>query len=168
VARAIQNSPEYREVLVRDAYRRLLLRAADPSGLANWSQFLAQGGTTEQLDAALLGSEEYFTHFGLSNNDVFLEALYHNTLNRSVDDSGKATWGQALANGVPRAAVALALLRSREADALVVQGLYSRLLGRAADDSGLNAFTDALQHGIPDDVVAAVLAASQEYFDRAQ
>jgi uncharacterized delta-60 repeat protein len=168
VARAIQNSPEYREVLVRDAYRRLLLRLPDASGQATWTQFLAQGGTEEQLKASLLGSEEYFTRFGLSNNDVFLEALYHNTLNRSVDDSGKATWGAVLASGAPRAAVALALLRSREADMLVVQGLYQRLLGRPADDSGLNAFTDALQRGIPDDVAAAVLAASQEYFDRAQ
>jgi hypothetical protein len=64
--------------------------------------------------------------------------------------------------------VALAILSSREADTVAVQGLYQRLLGRAADDSGLNAFTGSLQQGVPDDVVAAVLAASPEYFDRAQ
>jgi Domain of unknown function (DUF4214) len=64
--------------------------------------------------------------------------------------------------------VALAVLRSREADERPVRDLFGRLLGRAADESGLNAFTDQMQQGVADDVILAELAGSAEYANRAE
>jgi uncharacterized delta-60 repeat protein len=168
VARALQGSAEYRAVVVRDAYQDLLGRQADPSGGSAWVQFLAQGGTPDQMRAALLGSAEYFQTYGLGNNDIFLNALYHNALNRDVDMAGQSAWDQALAGGASRQDVALAVLGSREADSVLVRDLYGRLLGRAADEGGLNAFTDQLQQGVTDDVVLAELAGSAEYANRAK
>jgi Domain of unknown function (DUF4214)/Subtilase family len=166
IARGIEGSAEYQGVVVGQAYQQVLRRAVDPSGLANWTRFLAQGGTPEELRAALLGSREFFETFGPGSNDAFLDALYQTALNRPADDAGKANWEQVLAGGVSRQDVALAILRSREASALVVQDLYGRLLGRAADAGGLASFTDLLQQGVGDDLVIAALTASAEYASR--
>jgi uncharacterized delta-60 repeat protein len=168
VVRSIQASDEYLAAVVREAYERLLLREPDPAGLANWTLYLITHHSQDELEASLLGSAEYFAKYGLNNNDLFLNALYHNTVERDIDPSGKAFWSQALAAGASRAAVALAILGSREADTLAVNRYYQRFLHRAADDSGRTAFTDGLQQGVPNNSIIAVLVGSQEYFDRAQ
>jgi uncharacterized delta-60 repeat protein len=168
VVRAIQASTEYRQAVVRDAYRRLLRRDPDAGGLASWTDFLAQGGTPDQLAASLLGSAEYLSRAGSGTADDFLFAVYQDVFGRFLDESGRQNWKNALAAGVSRATVALALLGSAEADARTVRGLYDRLLRRPADDGGLANFTQALQRGLPDDVVIALLTASAEYFNLAQ
>src|SRR5262249_41123204 len=55
VVQAIESSGEYRTNMVQSIYQRYLRRAADPSGLATWVNFLGSGGTDEQLEAAILG-----------------------------------------------------------------------------------------------------------------
>src|SRR5437868_7574843 len=60
VAQAFANSVEYRMDMVQGLYDTLLHRAADPTGLNTWTNFLAQGGTQLQLEAKLVGSDEYF------------------------------------------------------------------------------------------------------------
>jgi uncharacterized delta-60 repeat protein len=166
VTRAIQVSTEYRQAVVREAYVRLMGRRADDSGLASWTEFLARGGTRDQLEASLVGSAEFFARFG-STNEGWLSVAYGFLLGRTPPDaSGQRSWGAALAAGVPRAAVALALLGSAEGDANTVRRLYTQLLQRQADSSGLDNFTRALQQGVPDDVVVALLVASEEYFNR--
>src|SRR5262249_6551291 len=60
VAQAFLNSVEYHIDVVQGFYDTLLHRAADPSGLNTWTNFLNQGGTQLQLEAKLLGSDEYF------------------------------------------------------------------------------------------------------------
>lgn len=165
---AIQNSPEYRTVVVQQLYTALLHRAADPSGLAAFTSFLANGGTVEQVQAALAGSPEYLRTRGGGTNDGFLDALYHDAFNRAVDPSGRSTFDQALANGLTPAQVATLIFSSAEYQRDLVQSLYQRLLHRAADNGGLSAFTAALQAGVRDEQVIAAIVGSDEYAARLQ
>jgi hypothetical protein len=60
VVQAIENSPEYHTVEITNLHESVLRRAPDPVGLAGWVNFLDQGASAEQLQAQLLGSDEYF------------------------------------------------------------------------------------------------------------
>jgi uncharacterized secreted protein with C-terminal beta-propeller domain len=165
VAQALVSSPEYRNNLVQSLYAGLLGRVADPSGLDTFVGLLGRGGTAEQVEAAILGSDEYFAHAG-GTNAAFLNAVYHDVLNRPVDGVGAAAFGTALAQGLPRAAVAASMLSSTEAVQDRVQSLYQQALHRSADPVGQSAFGGALERGVPDEAALAMLAASDEYFAR--
>jgi hypothetical protein len=164
VVQGIQRSPEYRGVEVQTLYQTVLGRAADAQGLADWGNFLAQGGTTEQLEAILIGSDEYFSRFGGGTNSGFLQAAYQLVLHRSIDPSGSQSWGQALAGGMTRMAVAAAIVASLESDRTETQTLYGLLLHRPPDPSGFATFTGLLQQGMPNETATGIIAASDEYF----
>jgi uncharacterized delta-60 repeat protein len=185
VAMAIENSQEYRQLVVQQLYSQYLHRAADPSGLANYTAFLAAGGTNEQIAAALLGSAEYFQTRGGGTNSGFLSALYQDVLGRPIDASGQATFTQFLASGGTPTQAAAVLLGSTEYDQNLVQGFYQHFLHRPADAAGLNAFVSKLQaaptfqqpivvsdptsiinNALTDEAVIAIFVGSQEYFAR--
>lgn len=99
VVRAIQNSTEFRTLVVQDVYARFLFRPIDPVGLNTWVPFLAQGGTPLQLEARILGSQEYFVRRGGGTNFGFLQALFQDLLGRPPDTAGLASFSQALVFG---------------------------------------------------------------------
>jgi hypothetical protein len=108
VVRAIQNSTEYRTLVVQDVYARFLFRPVDPVGLNTWVPFLAQGGTPLQLEARILGSQEYIARRGGGTGFGFLQALFQDVLGRPPDTAGLASFSQALVfgfGGVPAPAV---------------------------------------------------------------
>ncbi len=165
VAIGIQNSLEYRTLVVQDLYNQILGRSPDPGGQTGWVSFLTQGGTAEQLEAILFGSDEFFITHGSDNNKGFLPDLYQTALQRPIDPGGAQGWGQALQSGaLSRQAVAVAILASLESDRLEVQGLYRRTLRREPDSGGLDAFTNLLQKGVPNELVQAIFIGSDEYF----
>ncbi|HLJ97929.1 MAG TPA: DUF4214 domain-containing protein [Gemmataceae bacterium] len=166
VVQAIENSPEFRTVVVQDLYNRLLHRPADPGGLASFTTFLANGGTLEQVEADLTGSAEYFQTQASGTNAGFLTALYRNALNRPVDASGQSTFGQLLSNGVSRPQIATAIFGSDEYRQDLVQSFYQRLLHRQADTAGLQGWTAMLQAGARDEQIIAGIAGSAEYLQR--
>jgi hypothetical protein len=168
VAAAIQNSTEYRMVVVQQIYDSLLHRPADSNGLATFVNFLANGGTVEQAEAIMASSDEYFQNRGGRTVNGFLTALYQDALNRAVDTSGRSAFDQALANGMSRAQVASIIFSSTEYQQDLVQSDYQRFLRRAADSGGLAGFTAALQQGVRDEQVAAILVGSDEYAARLQ
>jgi hypothetical protein len=132
-----------------------------------FTSFLGNGGTAAEVEAALLGSAEYFQLHGGSNNS-FLSAVYQDVLSRALDDSGAQTWGSLLAGGSTREAVAGAILNSAEAETDQVQGFYNEFLHRPADPAGLNGFVTALQQGEAAEQVIASIVGSDEYFAQAQ
>jgi Domain of unknown function (DUF4214) len=167
-AAAIESSPEYRAVVVQQLYTSLLHRMADASGLATFSNFLANGGRVEQAQAILVSSREYLQTRGGGTNDGFVTALYQDAFNRAVDASGRSTFDQALANGFTPAQVATIIFSSAEFQRDLVQSAYQRFLHRAADNGGLSSFTAALQHGARDEQISAAMVGSDEYFARPQ
>jgi hypothetical protein len=164
VVQTLVSSPEFRAVEVQAQYEKFLKRPADAGSVGAFSNFLAQGGTVEQIDVILTGSPEYFHNRGGGTNDGFLTALYSDVLNRSVDAPSRTAWDQALATGTTPGQVAAVFFQSPEYDQDLVKSFYQTYLHRPADNGSLNSFANALQSGIRDEVLVALLTSSTEYF----
>src|SRR5262249_28682135 len=80
IVRRLQGSAEYQTHLIQDLYGRLLGRAAEPFGLGAWLGYLAAGHAAEEVEAGILGSEEYGQMHGSAT--AFLAALYQDVLHR--------------------------------------------------------------------------------------
>jgi uncharacterized protein (TIGR03118 family) len=166
VVLGIEHSPEYRAREVQAAYQLLLNRPAEQGAVNLFSQFLANGGTVEQLDAMLAGSQEYFMSRGGGTTAGFLTAIYQDALHRAPDTTGVALFSQALANGMSRAQVATIFFTSTEYRINLVQGFYMSFLHRPADTTGLNSAVAGLQGGQSDEAIIAGILGSGEYFSR--
>jgi hypothetical protein len=144
VAETIQSSQEGRTRQVQTLYQMLLGRPADSVGLDLSTRFLIMGGSFFQLQATIVGSQEYFQRAGGTNNG-FLTSVYRDVLGRNIDSVGQSLGSQALTGGVSRTAVGAVVFTSQEGLQDLVQSFYSQFLHRAADPNGLNAATTALQ-----------------------
>jgi len=182
VAIGIEQSAEFRVDEVQFLYEKLLRRAADPAGLAGWTGFLNSGGTFRELEAFILGSDEYFARFGTSTNNGFVSQVYLDVLGRTVDQGGLTNWSNAITTlsaqnpadydqGLPafgaRARVAYSVLSSQESLTDEVESYYAEFLGRAADPGGLATYVNDLLAGATEEMVVAVIVSSQEYALRA-
>lgn len=163
VALGMQASTEFQTDEVEAQYGAFLHRNADAGGLLRYSSFLAAGGTIEQVEAILAGSEEYLQSRGGGATDGFLSALYGDVLQRPIDASGQATYSALLNAGTSRTDVALMVLGSPEYQQKLVQSFYQQFLHRPADLVGLANFTSALADGVRDEQIVAALLASAEY-----
>ncbi len=181
VVTGIEGSLEFHMDEVQFLYQKFLRRAADATGLAGWTSFLNGGGTFQQLEAFILGSEEYFTRFGMSTNTGFVTQLYHDLLGRAPDPGGLAAWTNAIANFTnnnsnnednnldfgARGDVAFLILSSQEARMDQVESYYQQFLGRMADPGGLASWVGLLQNGKTNEFVVAGIVGSEEYCIRA-
>jgi PhoPQ-activated pathogenicity-related protein len=166
VVTLVISSPEYRVLQVQQAFERYLHRLADPVSLSNFSAFLAQGGTVEQMDATLAGSPEYFNNRAGGTRDGFVNAIFFDVLGRPVDAATRLLYVQALASGVTTGQIATALLSSVEYAQKLVDGLYQHFLPPPADNSGRTALFNAFRNGSRDEDLIAILVESAEYFKR--
>jgi hypothetical protein len=141
-------------------YMTLLHRPADPAAVNAFVSTAAAGGTIEQLQALILGSQEYFQSQGGGTNQGYLTALYRDLLGRSVDASGQALYGGALSAGVGRQQVAGTLLASREYQENLVRFYYPQYLQRAPQPEEVNGFVNALAGGARLEQVLAVILGS--------
>ncbi|HEV3444279.1 MAG TPA: DUF4214 domain-containing protein [Gemmataceae bacterium] len=165
VVLAIEASLEFRLDEVQTIYQRFLHRAADPGGLAIFSNALGAGATVEQVEEIVIGSQEYFQLNG-STNAGFLTGLYRDVLNRSPDAGGLFAFTQALQAGLSRSAVAAVLFGSQEFRNDLVALDYQTDLGRNADPAGAAGFVLALNSGATDQAVLAAILGSPEAFAR--
>ncbi len=163
VALPLARSPEGRVLQVQSLYQQFLQRGADPAGLADFTQALAAGQPLEQVAAEIVASPEFYQGQGGGSDSGFLTALYQDALNRQLDASGSAAFGQALAAGTTRAQVAAVLFGSAELQQAMVQHEYQYFLHRAADAAGLASWTQALQNGARDEQIVAAIVGSAEY-----
>jgi autotransporter-associated beta strand protein len=158
VVLGIEDSLEYRTAQMQALYQAFLGRSADAIGLHDAVSRLADGATWTQVRAAILGSSEYLQERGGGNNDGFLDAVYHDVLNRPVDPTGRAAWEQALGDGVSRGQVAAAILESPEYLQERVQSLSQQVQGQPADPAALLAWVSELAGGVPEQRVLAEIA----------
>jgi fibronectin type 3 domain-containing protein len=165
VVQSIEASPEYLTRAIENFYTVYLGRGADPFGLNSFLTFLNQGGALQQVQAAILGSGEYFARAG-GTAAGFLNAVYRDVLSRSVDLQGSALWNAALAGGASRQQVATTILNSSEAQGDAIQSFFAQYLHRSADAFGLTSFLAAMQQGVPEEVVLASIVGSGEYYKR--
>ncbi len=164
VAQGIERSLEYLTVEVQQVYSQFLHRSAEPAALTTWTAFLQSGGTVQQLEAKIVGSNEYFQAHGGADAG-FLAGLYQDALGRKADPGGQASFGAELANGVSPGQVAAQVFSSAEFLEDVVQGVYQHFLHRQGDAGGVDSWVNDLQNGLSEDAVIAAFIGSQEYFD---
>jgi uncharacterized protein (TIGR03118 family) len=97
-------------------------------------------------------------------NEIFVDQLYQDLLNRQADPLGLEFWANQLNQGVSRAQVVAGIESSTEFLDVEVQNAYLQFLHRAVDPLGLGFWVNALQHGATLDQVEAALVGSVEYF----
>jgi hypothetical protein len=165
VARDITASAEYRDDLVDSYYSGFLGRPADPGGLSSWVGQLQSGATDESVQAAILGSSEYYADSGATSAG-FVSALYSDLLGRAPDAAGLSYWEAQLGAGASRSAVAGAILGSSEYLGDFVEAQYVNLLNRAADPGGLSSWVSHLASGgTYEDVICGIVGSNEFYSD---
>src|SRR5262249_45789983 len=156
VALGIEASPEFKLRQPNRLYQELLRRPIDPVGQTSWLAFLNGGGTLQQVQAAIIGSPEYFQVRAGNDFNRFLQAAYGDILDRALDPVGQQGWTGAHNAGLSNFQIALGILGSVESNTLEVTTLYRLFLRREPDPGGLNLFVNALNGGLPNETVAAV------------
>ena len=164
VVQSIQSSPEYAGARVQDLYQHYLHRTADARGLAAFSSFLQSGGSVTQVAVALAGSAEYFQIRGGASADGFLQALFVDALDRSIEPAALGVWKQALAAGLSRGQIAAGVLDSGESLQRLGQTFYQQFLHRLDNADDLNALVGVLRRRDGPERIVAALLASDEYF----
>lgn len=129
----------------------------------------ALSSTDADVEAAILGSDEYFAAQGGTPRG-FVGALYVDLLDRAADPGGLNYWAGLLQSGAStRGAVVSAILNSPEARTTRVAEWYRDDLGRTAPiaalkaDAGVQFWAGLLNQGIGAAVVESFLLASPEY-----
>ncbi len=76
---------------VESWYQQYLHRSADLSGLQSWTTLLRQGASPQEVQANILGSEEYYQKH---NNDPaqFIVGLYNDVLGVSPSHTQVGVW----------------------------------------------------------------------------
>jgi probable HAF family extracellular repeat protein len=163
VAFAIVSSFEFQFYMVEGMYQFTLHRDVDFDSVDYWTGLLDQGYSIERLSAVIMGSDEYYARAGGTTNG-FINAAFHDALNRLPDPGGRAYFVSLLQQGVPRGGAAGVLTLSAEGIGLNVDSYYWALLGRHADRGGLTYWVGAIGAGHTDQEVIALLVGSGEYF----
>jgi hypothetical protein len=97
--------------LVDSWYRLYLNRAPEPEGMRDQLDRLRRGDSPEEIQAGILGSDEYFRLHG-SRRHAWVAALYADVLDRSPTRREVDTWVDTLdRNGGSRERTALEFLR---------------------------------------------------------
>jgi len=178
----IRGSTEGLNVQVNDLYVRFLRRNADANEQANWRPFLS-GRSTEDLEAQIIASQEYFNTQGGGTTQGWLTAVYRDVLCRTGSTTELASWNTQATNN--RLQTADEILRSDEGRTDEVRGFYTAYLRRPADSSGLAGWTQTLKRGDLDSnlnaknvddnvednddaVLASYILSSNEYFQDSQ
>src|SRR5262249_56562449 len=124
---------------------------------------LESGATLDQVKAGILGSDEFFTKAG-GTNQGFLGALYSHELGRPVDATGLGYWGRQLNAGASRTAEAGGVLAAPEAKREKATSFFTDVLGRTPDPAGLNCWSAQLQAGGSETQVLGGILGSNEDF----
>ncbi|HEV7920807.1 MAG TPA: DUF4214 domain-containing protein [Thermoanaerobaculia bacterium] len=148
-------------------YVDVLGRAADPAGIATFTDMLAHGATRTQVAAALLASTEW--------RQKVINDAYQTLLGRNADAAGMAYWMAAMNAGLNDENVMAGIAGSPEyftghsggVNAGFLEALYQDLLGRPVDPDARTFWLNQLDaNSITRGRVAASLLAGSEYHTR--
>ncbi len=162
VAYQIETDPgnEFRFDLVQSYYEHFLHRLGTTGELQGYVNMLAGGATDEQVQAIIMGSQEYFQKHG-SDNMLWLDGVYEDLLTRP-------DWEAAHLSAVTatnRATIALNITKSAEYTGVTVDAYYREFLGRPGfGDPGKDGYAQQLLTGtMSDEAIVAELLGSSEY-----
>jgi hypothetical protein len=148
-------------------YVDLLGRAADPAGIAFYTDMLAHGATRAQVAAAILGTAEY--------RQKLINDAYQTLLGRPVDAAGQSYWTAAMNAGINDEGLLAGIAGSPEyfaghalgTNAGFIEAIYQDLLGRPVDNDARTFWLNQLNaNSITRQRVAASLLGGAEYRTR--
>src|SRR5262249_5801643 len=152
--KALTHSDDYYATIVRDVYVKFLGRDADANGLNFWVTKMRGGLTDEGIQAAFIGSPEYYAFTG-GTDRLWVEGMYKDLLGRLPDKAGEDFWVARLASGAGRDQVAYGFAASDEHEAQLIQSDYVHLLGRPGDANGVAFWVGCFRAGeVNEDLVA--------------
>jgi photosystem II stability/assembly factor-like uncharacterized protein len=166
VALALDTSDEYRTDLIKADYTKFLQRSPANPEISAWLGAFHTGLSDEGFAANLLGSAEYFNNSakGGGSNNTWVNAVFHDVLNRSPNPGEPQPFLTQLQNGVSRVTVALEILQSTEYRQDLVNGYFTKFLNRSGTQAQTAPFVTQLSQGVSDEKVIAEIVASPEYY----
>ena len=159
----IPSADEYRANLVNGFYQTYLGRSAEASALTFWVVAMRAGVTSSNVQAAILGSDEYVRLHG--GNTGFVSSLYTDLLGRAGSSTEIGFWGDALLAGTySTASIAQAFVNSTEYRVRLIAGLYTSLLGRPVDAAGQTFWLTQLNAGQQREAIIQGIVSSAEFY----
>jgi hypothetical protein len=163
VVLGIENSGEFVSRELQLFYKTLLGRNVDQAGLNFFGRQLQSGVPVQQVKAEIIGSDEFFSHAGLSLAG-FLSAAFRDELGRSLTPADLAFFAGTPNTVAGRTTAALEILNSGESNQVKVTGMFAQILGRFPDTAGLSFWENQFRSGASDAAVVAGIAGSNEFF----
>ncbi|HEV8059022.1 MAG TPA: DUF4214 domain-containing protein, partial [Gemmataceae bacterium] len=150
-------------------------RNADLGALNFYDAQLTNGVGIQQIEAQVIGSDEYFANAGSTNNG-FIEAMYRDIVNREPDAGGEAFYinlinettqnNPSFTQAQVRTSVATNFLGQTEGIQDLITNFYVIYLNRSPDSGGMQFFTGELQNNTPlQTVINQFLGSTDEYFN---
>lgn len=164
LADTVYNSVEHRGRQVDEMYRNYLDREPAPGERNVLVQAMRNGMTEGDAALTLVNGPEYVFRINININEVILDYMYQDILNRNPDGAGRKEYLGKLNNGsMSRAQVAQTLMNSDEHRLQVIDKLYVELLGRPADNYGRQFYLGQLKSGaLTERTLATALVSSDE------
>jgi hypothetical protein len=162
IAHDILTSAEYKENIVQNVYSQYLGRAADPSGMAYFTNLLASGAAPEDVAAYIAGSPEYLQQHTQGTMQSFLQSFYQDTFGAPLSGADPALVASLNLQLSPQK-LAESILSSPTYHNAVVSAMDAHLLGRAASptDTASGSALLAANHG--DSAFITSIVTSPEY-----
>ncbi len=162
LVQSIVGSNEYRSNQVTYSYMNILGRTPDSQGLAAGVNLLSRGGTVNQLQVKLLGSDEFLKNTGGTKAN-FIATVYDVTLGRNPEPAALNA-NVDPTNSASRSKFVTSIVNSGEAAGSMVTNLYYRFLGRQPDAAAQNSSKQlAASRGGAFNQVVTSLVTSNEY-----
>lgn len=167
MASAFNNSDEYRNKKIVEAYSQALNRNPDPSGASYWLGVMQRGQLSpEDVYSTFLYSDEMYFGQGGGTNEGYVSALYQELLGRAPDPQGLQYWTSRLNRGEPRSIISTSMWFSPEKYNVRVAETYQLFLGRSVDPGGL-AYWSSYAQRYGTSALRSSLMGSAEYWNRA-
>jgi hypothetical protein len=167
MANAFNNSDEYRNFKIKQAYNLALGRDPDPSGGAYWLSVMQAGGLSpEDVYSTFLASDEMFNVQGGGTIPGYVTAMYTSLLGRGPDTGGLNYWSGRLAAGEARRAISDSSWFSPEKYSVRVAEAYAALLARSPGVDETAYWAGVARAGGTTAMRSGIMA-TQEYWNRA-
>jgi hypothetical protein len=127
-----------------------------------WANQMVAGMTDEQVIAAFLSSPQYFNSKSNGDNVTWLQNVYHDLFNRTLDASGQNFWTTQIAGGATLNSVALSLLSSSEYRFDLIDGYFQLYLNRPTNSTDRQYWLSQFQAGQTDEQVIVGIGGSVE------
>lgn len=161
IAESIINGRERKSSAINDYYQKVLGRDVDPSGLEFWLNVWDATGGPEVVRASLIGSGEYFSKAGGTNQKA-IQSLYNDLLRRTAVEAEEDYWINVMSHAA-LANVAYGFVTSDEFRMQAVDQWYHEYLHRDVDTGGGAFWTGLMKGGMSQARAQASLLGGAEY-----